>query len=134
MMEYMRQYPIDFIQVDYSIGNRETAEDVFALALERKIAVLLDIPLKFRADWGSHGDSLLTKLEKVPLPPWAADIDVTSWSQFVLKYAISHPAVTAATPGTTSVDHLLENQMAGRGRLPDAAMRKRMEEYWDAVT
>jgi aryl-alcohol dehydrogenase-like predicted oxidoreductase len=134
LMDKMRRYPVDFIQVDYSIGNRETADEVLPLAAERKIAVLLDIPLKFRADWGSHGDSLLSKVANVPLPPWAADIDVTNWVQFILKYSISHPAVTCATPGTTKVEHLVENQLAGRGRLPDATMRKKMEEYWDAVS
>jgi aryl-alcohol dehydrogenase-like predicted oxidoreductase len=134
LMDKMRRYPVDFIQVDYSIGNREAAMDVLPLAAERKIAVLLDIPLKFRADWGSHGDSLLQKVGKLPLPPWAADIDVTNWVQFILKYSISHPAVTCAMPGTTNVEHLAENQFAGRGRLPDAAMRKKMEEYWDAVS
>jgi aryl-alcohol dehydrogenase-like predicted oxidoreductase len=134
LMEKMRQYPVDFIQVDYSIGNREAADDVLQLAAERKIAVMVIVPLKFRADWGSHGDSLLPNVAKVPLPPWAADIDVTSWPQFILKYAISHPAVTCVVPGTTTLKYLVENQLAGRGRLPDAAMRKEMEKYWDAVS
>jgi aryl-alcohol dehydrogenase-like predicted oxidoreductase len=68
------------------------------------------------------------------LPKWAADIDVTSWAQFFLKYDISHPAVTVAIPGTTKVSHLDDNQRAGRGRLPDAAMRKKMEEVWAGST
>ena len=66
------------------------------------------------------------------LPPWAADIDVASWAQYFLKYVISHPAVTCAIAGSTRLSHLVDNQAAGRGRLPDAAMRRRMEEYWDA--
>jgi aryl-alcohol dehydrogenase-like predicted oxidoreductase len=68
------------------------------------------------------------------LPKWAADIDVTSWAQFFLKYDISHPVVTAAIPGTTKVSHLEDNQKAGRGRLPDAATRKKMEEYWASIS
>src|SRR5438128_10026278 len=66
------------------------------------------------------------------LPPWAADIDVASWAQYFLKYVISHPAVTCAIAGSTRLSHLVDNQAAGRGRLPDAALRRRMEEYWDA--
>jgi aryl-alcohol dehydrogenase-like predicted oxidoreductase len=66
------------------------------------------------------------------LPDWAADIDVTSWSQFLLKYVIAHPAVTCVIPGSTKVEHLEQNQLAGRGRLPDEAMRRKMEEFWDA--
>ena len=67
------------------------------------------------------------------LPDWAAQIGVTSWSQFLLKYVISHPAVTCVIPGSTKVEHLEENQRAARGPMPDEAMRKRMEELWDAA-
>jgi len=66
--------------------------------------------------------------------PWAADIDVTSWAQYFLKYVISHPAVTCAIPGSTQLNHLIDNQAAGRGRLPDESMRRRMEAYWDNKT
>jgi aryl-alcohol dehydrogenase-like predicted oxidoreductase len=67
------------------------------------------------------------------LPPWAVDIDVTSWGQFLLKYVISHSAVTCAIPGSTQVAHLTDNQGAARGRLPDEAMRRRMEQFWDSA-
>jgi diketogulonate reductase-like aldo/keto reductase len=120
----MRDYPLDFIQVDYSIANREAARTILPLALERKIAVLVNLPFGrsslFRASAGRA------------LPPWAADIDVTSWAQYFLKYVISHPAVTCAIPGSTHLAHLEDNQAAGRGRLPDAEQRRRMEDYWDA--
>jgi len=59
---------------------------------------------------------------------------VSSWSQFFLKYVISHPAVTCAIPGSTKLAHLEDNQAAGRGRLPDAAMRVRMEKFWDGMS
>jgi aryl-alcohol dehydrogenase-like predicted oxidoreductase len=128
LIDKMRHYPMDFVQVDYSLGNRDAAATVFPLALQRKIAIMVDVPL------GGRRRSLLQDVGDRPLPPWAADIDVTSWGQFFLKYVISHPAVTCAIPGTTKVEHLVDNQLAGRGRLPDAAMRKRMEEYWDSST
>jgi len=124
MMEYMRQFPLDFVQVDYSIGNRDAAQSLLPLAMERHIAVLANIPFGF--------GSVLRQAQFRKLPEWAADIDVTSWSQFLLKYVISHPAVTCCIPGSTKVEHLEENQRAGRGRLPDAALRKKMEEVWDA--
>lgn len=124
MLEYMRQYPLDFVQVDYSLANREAAASVLPLAIERRIAVLANIPFGF--------GSVLRDAQARQLPGWAADIGVTSWSQFLLKYVISHPAVTCCIPGSTKIEHLEENQRAGRGKLPDAAMRKRMEEAWDA--
>jgi aryl-alcohol dehydrogenase-like predicted oxidoreductase len=124
MLEYMRQYPLDFVQVDYSLANREAASSVLPLALERRIAVLANIPFGF--------GSVLRQAQFRKLPDWAADIGVTSWSQFLLKYVISHPAVTCCIPGSTKVEHLEENQRAGRGKLPDDAMRKKMEQVWDA--
>ncbi|HXA93314.1 MAG TPA: aldo/keto reductase [Steroidobacteraceae bacterium] len=123
MVESMRRHPVDFVQVDYSLANRDAAENVLPLALERRVAVLANIPFGF--------GSVLRQAQSRPLPTWAADIDVTSWSQFLLKYVISHPAVTCAIPGSTQVAHLEDNQRAARGRLPDEAMRRRMEQYWD---
>ena len=123
IVDVMRNYPLDFIQVDYSIANRDAAETILPLALERKLAVLANLPF-------GHS-SLLRQAADRELPHWAADIDVTSWGQYLLKYVISHPAVTCAIPGSTKVSHLVDNQDAGRGRQPDAAMRRKMEEYWD---
>jgi aryl-alcohol dehydrogenase-like predicted oxidoreductase len=119
----MRSYPLDFVQVDYSISDRDAADSVLPLALERRIAVLVNLPF--------GRSSLFREAAARKLPDWAAQIDVTSWAQYFLKYVISHPAVTCAIPGSTQVAHLVDNQGAGRGRLPDAAMRRRMEEYWD---
>jgi aryl-alcohol dehydrogenase-like predicted oxidoreductase len=125
LIEYMRKYPIDFIQIDYSLENREAAETVFPVARERKIAVMVAVPL------GGRRGSLLSQTVGRQLPSWAADIDVTSWSQFLLKYVVSHPTVTCAIPGSSQLEHLEENQMAGRGRIADATMHKRMEVLWD---
>jgi aryl-alcohol dehydrogenase-like predicted oxidoreductase len=121
----MRSYPLDFVQVDYSIADRDAAQTVLPLALERRIAVLVNLPF--------GRSSLFREAAARKLPDWAAQIDVTSWAQYFLKYVISHPAVTCAIPGSTQVGHLMDNQGAGRGRLPDAAMRRRMEEYWDST-
>jgi aryl-alcohol dehydrogenase-like predicted oxidoreductase len=125
LIEYMRKYPIDFVQVDYSLGNREAASSVFPVAIERKIAVMVAVPL------GGRRGSLLEEAKSRELPSWAADIDVSSWSQFFLKFVISHPAVTCAIPGSSKIQHIEDNQMAGHGRVPDAAFRKKMEEFWD---
>jgi aryl-alcohol dehydrogenase-like predicted oxidoreductase len=123
MIATMRGNPLDFIQVDYSIANRDAAQTILPLAAERKIAVLVNLPF--------GRSSLFREAAGRALPPWAADIDVTSWAQFFLKYVISHPAVTCAIPGSTQLSHLIDNQAAGRGRLPDESMRRRMEAYWD---
>lgn len=126
LVEAMRKYPMDFIQVDYSIANREAATTVFPVALERRLAVLVNLPLA-RA-------SLIGEAGSHALPDWAAEIDVSSWSQFFLKYVVSHPAVTCAIPGSTKPAHLQDNQAAAHGRLPDAAMRLRMEQLWDSMS
>lgn len=125
MIAYLRKYPLDFVQVDYSLDNREAAQALLPLAQERHVAVLANVPFGF--------GNALRKAQARKLPAWAADIDVTSWAQFLLKYVISHPAVTCAIPGSTQVKHLEDNQGAARGRLPDAAMRQRMEQYWDST-
>jgi aryl-alcohol dehydrogenase-like predicted oxidoreductase len=126
LMDYMRRHPLDFIQVNYSIDNRAAAEQVLPLAQERRIGVLINLPFGGRRD-----GNLLRRLADRELPPWAREFEAASWGQLLLKYCISHPAVTCAIPGTTKAEHLVDNQAAGRGRLPDAAMRKRMEEWWD---
>jgi diketogulonate reductase-like aldo/keto reductase len=127
----MRTYPLDFIQVDYSLGNRNAAEAVLALAQERKMAVLCNMPFGGR---GRGAASMFGRVSGRPLPDWAAEIDAASWAQVFLKYVVSHPAVTAAIPGTTQRKNMEDNQGAGRGRLPDAAMRRRIEQFWDSLT
>jgi aryl-alcohol dehydrogenase-like predicted oxidoreductase len=125
MAEYMRKYPLDFVQVDYSLANRDAAAHVLPLALERRIAVLANIPFAF--------GMLFSQVQARALPDWASSIDAKTWSQFLLKYVISHPAVTCTIPGSTQVAHLEENQRAAYGRQPDEAMRRKMEEFWDAA-
>jgi aryl-alcohol dehydrogenase-like predicted oxidoreductase len=131
IMAAMRQYPLDFIQVDYSLGNRNAAERVLALAQERRIGVLVNVPFGGR---GRGAASMFGRVSGRPLPDWAAEFDATSWAQVFLKYVVSHPAVTAAIPGTTQRRNMEDNQGAGKGRLPDAAMRQRIEQYWDSLS
>ena len=116
--QLMRSHALDFVQVTYNPLDREVEERILPLAHDRGIAVIVNRPFREGA--------LLRALARQPLPAWAADIDCTSWAQFVLKFIVSHPAVTCAIPATTSVGHVRENMDAAYGRLPDAALRRRM--------
>ena len=128
LMQYMRDYPIDWIQVDYSLARREAETDVFPLAIERDIAVMLAVPFR-----GSGRGTMFGAVADRELPGWAADISADSWAQVFLKYAVSHPAVTCAIPGTDDVEHADDNTRAGHGTLPDAAMRAEIESFWDQL-
>jgi len=121
----MRQHPLDFIQVTYNILDREVEDRILPLAAERGIGVIVNRPFR--------QGSLIDRLERHPLPAWAPEIDTSSWAQFILKFILSHPAVTCAIPATTRVDHVRENMAAGTGRLPDAAMRARMIAYVEGL-
>lgn len=127
VLDALNQRRLDFLQVDYSIDNRGAEEKILPLAREKGVAVLINVPL------GGRRGNVLAKVAGKPLPAWAADYDVTSWAQLFLKYNISHPAVTAVIPGTTKLSHLQDNQLAGRGRLPDAKGRKRIEDLWATI-
>lgn len=125
MEAIMRRERLDFIQVDYAVGNRGAAERLLPLAAERGMAVLVNLPFGRGAQFGAVAGR--------PLPDWAADIDCSSWAQVFLKYVLSHPAVTCAIPGSTQVAHALDNLGAARGRLPDATMRQTIARYFDAI-
>lgn len=127
MVELMKSQPLDFVQVDYSLANRDAAETVLKTALERRIGVLVNLPFGGRRP----ENSLFSRVRDKELPEWAGEIGATSWGQVFLKYVISHPAVTVAIPGMTKITHLDDNLNAARGRLPDAGQRARMEKYWD---
>jgi aryl-alcohol dehydrogenase-like predicted oxidoreductase len=132
----MRNEPIDFIGVDYDLGNRERVEDtILPLALERKIGVMAFFPLGSNAgsSCGSVSRNLFARVGTTPLPEWAAEFDAKTWAQFFLKYVISHPAVTVARVGTTKPHHMLDNIGGGIGRLPNEATRKRMAAFIDAL-
>lgn len=116
--QVMRTQPIDFIQVTYNLVDREVERRILPLAQERGIAVLVNRPFR--------GGALLDTLASRKLPAWAADVDCGHWAQLALKFVVAHPAVTCAIPATSQVAHLRQNMAAGRGRLPDAALRERM--------
>jgi diketogulonate reductase-like aldo/keto reductase len=118
MEQLMRSQAIDFVQITYNPVDRDVEERILPLARDRGIAVIVNRPFRQGA--------LLRVLARQPLPPWAADIDCTSWAQLVLKFILSHPAVTCAIPATSSVAHVQENMNTAYGRLPDAALRLRM--------
>lgn len=119
--QLMRGHALDFVQFTYNLFDREAEERLLPLAAERGIAVLVNRPFQEGA--------LLRRLQRHPLPAWAADIECTSWAQFALKFVISHPAVTCAIPATRRVDHVRENLAAARGRMPDEALRRRMASH-----
>ena len=117
----MRARKLDFVQVTYNIRDREIEDRILPLAAERGTAVIVNRPFRRGA--------LIAQFEKKPLPPWAGEIGCASWAQFLLKFAVSHPAVTCAIPATSRVDHVEENMAAATGPMPDAAMRTRMVDY-----
>jgi aryl-alcohol dehydrogenase-like predicted oxidoreductase len=129
----MRNEPLDFIGVDYDIGNRFVEERILPLALERKIGVIAYFP--FGNNGGvscGSGLNLFARVGSRPLPEWAAEFEATSWAQFFSKYVISHPAVTVARVGTSKPHHMVDNIGGGSGRLPNEATRKRMAELIDS--
>jgi diketogulonate reductase-like aldo/keto reductase len=109
------KHPVDTVQINYSIGEREAEQRLLPLARERGIAVIINRPFA--------GGELFRRLRATPLPSWAGEIDCTSWAQLMLKFVIAHPAVTCAIPGTGRLDHLRDNMTAGFGKLPDEKMR-----------
>ena len=111
---------VDFVQINYSVREREAEERVLPIAQERGVAVIVNRPF--------GGGDLFSRVRGKPLPEWAAEFDCTSWAQFFLKWIVAHPAVTCAIPATSKVRHLEDNMRAGLGRLPDAKARQRMVE------
>lgn len=120
----LRTQWMDFIQVDYAIDNRDVEERILPLAQERSVAVLTALPFGRGRVFRAFGNQ--------PVPAWAQELGIRSWAQFALKYIVSHPAVTAAIPGTATMAYLTDNLGAARGPIPDAAARRRMAALIDA--
>jgi aryl-alcohol dehydrogenase-like predicted oxidoreductase len=125
LAQVMRDYPIDFIGIDYAIDNRVAEEMVFPLAQDEGIAVMVYLPFGRSRMWARIGDT--------PLPEWAAEFDATTWAQFMLKFVVAHPSVTVAVPGTGDPEHMVDNLGGGRGRLPTQEHLRRMVELVDAL-
>lgn len=125
MEQVLRTEELDFVQINYSIGEREAAERLLPLAQDRGIAVVVNEPYNVGRVFGAVSGR--------ELPEWAAEFDCRSWGQFFLKYILSHPAVTVIIPATSDPVHLADNMGAGVGRLPDERTRARMEELFDSL-
>jgi diketogulonate reductase-like aldo/keto reductase len=117
----MRAHPLDFVQATYNAVDRELERRLLPLARDRGIAVIVNRPYR--------GGPLIDAVKRRPLPAWAAEAGCADWAQFLLKFVVSHPAVTCAIPATSVPDHVVENMGAARGPLPDEAMRRRMAEH-----
>lgn len=123
--QVMRAGKLDFIQVNYSLEQREAAERLLPLAADRGIGVIIN-----RAFGGGR---IFAAVGATPLPDWARDFGCSSWAQFLLKYALGHPAATVAIPGMTKLRHVDDNFGAGYARLPDAGERRRQEAFFDSL-
>lgn len=125
LMRVIKEYPVDFVQFNYSLQTREAERALLPLAAEHGVAVLVNRPFE--------GGSMFSRTKEKALPVWAADFDCHSWSHFFLKYIIAHPAVTCAIPATAKPGHLKDNMGAAYGRLPDEASRKKMVDYFSGL-
>ena len=123
--QVMRRETLDFVQVDYALDNRDAGDRLIPLASDRGMAVMINLPF-------GRG-RLFNAVQGKKLPEWASEFDCASWAQFFLKYIVSHPVITCAVPGMARPEYVVDNLGAARGRLPDAATRKRMEQFIDNV-
>lgn len=114
----MRNHPVDFVQATYNPLDRAVERRILPLAAERKIAFIANRPFQ--------GGTLINRVKRQPLPDWAEELACDNWAELLLKFTVSHPAVTCAIPATRRVDHLRENMGAMHGPLPDAALRTRI--------
>jgi len=121
MADLMHSESVDFVQLNYSLVDRNAEHRMLPIAAERGIAVMVNLPF-------GRG-RLFEAVGNRPLPTWASEFDCSSWAQFFLKYVVSHPAVTCAIPGTRKVHHIEDNMAAAYGRLPSPDLRKRQENY-----
>jgi diketogulonate reductase-like aldo/keto reductase len=121
----IKTHDYDFVQLNYSIAEREAERSILPLAQQTGVAVIANRPFA--------QSSLFSRVRGKTVPPWAVEFDCTTWAQFFLKYIVSNPALTCAIPATNKPNHLVDNMMAGVGRLPDAQMRRKMADYIDAT-
>jgi diketogulonate reductase-like aldo/keto reductase len=122
---WMKTRNYDFLQINYSLAEREAEQRVLPLARELNIAVIANRPFAEGA--------LFRRTKGKALPPWAADLGIASWAQYFLKWIVGHPALTCAIPGTAKPEHMRDNIAAGTGALPDEAARKRMLQYFESL-
>jgi aryl-alcohol dehydrogenase-like predicted oxidoreductase len=121
----LREELFDFVQINYSIGEREAEDRLLPFCQDKGIGVIVNRPFEDGA--------LFERVRGKPLPPWAPDVGIASWGQFFLRYAASHPAVTCVIPATAKPKHMADNCAAGINPLPDARQRQRMEQYFESL-
>ena len=121
----MKDYPIDFIGVDYAVDNRRAAERILPLAQDLGIATLIYVPF--------GRSRLFARTRGMAVPDWAQEFGAMSWGQFFIKYVAAHPATTCVTPATSKAKNMLDNIGAAYGELPDAAALRKMEELVDSL-
>ncbi|HEY5824386.1 MAG TPA: aldo/keto reductase [Cyclobacteriaceae bacterium] len=114
----LRTEPIDFLQVNYNVNDRVADQRLFPLAQEKKVAIITSQPFGY--------GKLFQRVKGKSVPTWASEFDCKTWAQFFLKFNLSHPAVTCVIPGTANPDHMLDNIMAGFGKLPNEKQREMM--------
>jgi aryl-alcohol dehydrogenase-like predicted oxidoreductase len=123
---WLRTGDYDFVQINYSLDEREAERRLLPLAQENKVGVIVNRP------FGQA--SLFRRVRGRALPDWAkSELGVQSWAQFFLKWIVGHPAVTCAIPGTSKPEHMRDNLAAGIGVMPDAALRKRMAQHLEKL-
>lgn len=125
LMRVMREYAVDFVQFNYSLQTREAEKAILPFAADQGVAVIINRPFE--------EGSIFARVAGKPLPDWAGQIECTSWSQFFLKYILSHPAVSCVIPATAKPDHLSDNMKAAMGPLPEEVVRKEMAQYFDRI-
>ncbi|HEV8096668.1 MAG TPA: aldo/keto reductase, partial [Burkholderiales bacterium] len=123
--KWLKTGQYDFLQINYSLAEREAAKRLLPLARERKVAVIANRPFAEGA--------MFRRVRDKPLPDWAKEAGIASWAQYFLKWIVSHPAVTCTIPGTGRPEHMADNLAAGMGPLPREALRTRMAEHFDSL-
>jgi diketogulonate reductase-like aldo/keto reductase len=123
--KWLKKEKYDFLQINYSLAERESEQRLLPYCLENKIAVIANRPFAEGA--------MFRRVRGKPLPPWAAEIGVASWAQYFLKWIVGHPAITCVIPGTGKPEHIADNVAAGFGALPNDKTRIRMAEYFDSL-
>lgn len=125
LAQIIRDEPIDFVGLDYAVDNRGAADMLLPLAQDHGVGVLVYLPFGRSRLW--------SRIAGQTVPQWAEEFDASTWAQFFLKYIAANPAVTVMTPSTSKPANMVDNLGGAIGRLPDAAMRRRMEELVDAL-